>query len=195
MSSHDEESRAGGTRTHGNDNDRSLTPAHALCQKGASGTGMGVRSSRPEHSKMPTPAEVKKALIEAGFEVYRTRGDTVHVAERVRENLIMDSNVRVRAGDPAVRFVVRAQRSDHPDESTERLFERARAHVSDAAASRGYREVEATVTHVSDPGDSARTIDTWCEVVFEKSVENLESALEEVRFSLSLEKAVPKRGV
>src|SRR5690606_10767504 len=58
---------------------------------------------------MPTSSEIKRALREAGIEIYRTRGSIVHIAERVRENLIMDAGVRI---DESLRvtFYVRAER-------------------------------------------------------------------------------------
>jgi hypothetical protein len=138
---------------------------------------------------MPTPAEIKRALLDAGFEVYQTRGDVVHVAERVRENLLMDSGVRIEATAPAVRFVVRAQRNDFPTDPDDHLFQRARS-LAESALDRGYREVETTVTQVFDPGDSGRTLDTWCEVSFEKAAATVDEAMDEVRFVLALEKAV-----
>ena len=63
----------------------------------------------PFHNALRT----KKVLIDAGFEVFRTRGEEIVIAERPRENLIMDSGVRLRLGDasdPAleVRVVLRA---------------------------------------------------------------------------------------
>src|SRR5882672_4871149 len=85
--------------------------------------------------------EIKKALIAAGFEVYRTRGTEVQIADRVRDNLIMDSGVSVHSADEVrVRFVVRAQRSDCPTESPAVLFERARA-LAGPANTRGFVEV------------------------------------------------------
>ena len=33
-----------------------------------------------------TPADIKKALVAAGFELYRTRGNEVQIADRVRDN-------------------------------------------------------------------------------------------------------------
>jgi len=141
---------------------------------------------------MPTPSDIKKALLKAGFEVYQTRGDVVHVAERVRENLLMDSGIRVHATPPTVRFVVRAQRNDFPGDGDEHLFQRARV-LADPAVDRGYSEVETTVTQVFDPGDSGRTLDTWCEVSFEKTVGDVDTAMDEVRFVLSLEKAASRR--
>src|SRR5436853_550872 len=47
---------------------------------------------------MSSVPEIKKALLASGFEVYRTRGNEVHSADRVRDNLIMDSGVSVRVG-------------------------------------------------------------------------------------------------
>lgn len=141
---------------------------------------------------MPTPAEIKKALRDAGFEVYRTRGDVVYVAERVRENLLMDSGIFVDAQHPSVGFVVRAQRSDFPGVSDEQLFERARK-LGDPGAARGYRETGTQVREVHDPGDGDRTLDTWCEIQLERRVESIELVVSEVAFALSLEKATSPR--
>lgn len=145
---------------------------------------------------MPTAAEIKKALREAGLEVYRTRGDVVHLAERVRENLLMDAQIFIKAGEASatsaarVGFVVRAQRNDFPNDGEEHLFERARQLAARAVA-RGYEEAGAEVRKVFDPGDGQRTLDTWCEVSFEKVVADLEAAIVEARFALSIEKAAP----
>lgn len=144
---------------------------------------------------MPTAVEIKKALREAGLEIYRTRGDVVFLADRVRENLLMDAGIFVRGGGSlAVGFVARAQRSDFPNEGEEHLFERARR-IGAAALDHGYREVQAEVRNVLDPGDGERTLDTWCEVSFEKDVADVAAAIVEARFALSLEKAAsPNRG-
>lgn len=140
---------------------------------------------------MATLSDFKKALVAAGFEVYRTRGDRVHLADRVRENLLMDSGVFVDASRSTVGFIVRAQRSDFPSEADDRLFERARS-LADAASSRGYAESLHEVRAVADPGDPARTIDTWCEIGFERQVSSVDAAIDEVRFVMSLEKAASR---
>ncbi len=141
---------------------------------------------------MPTPAEIKKALLQAGFEIYRTRSDAVHVAERVRENLLMDSGIVVGAEPLKVSFVVRAQRNDFPGAADDQLFERARG-LADPAIARGYVEGGTHVHQVRDPGDAERTLDTWCEIRLEKPVDSLELAASEVGFILSLEKtALPR---
>lgn len=141
---------------------------------------------------MATSADIKRALIQAGLEVYRTRGDVVHVAERVRENLIMDSGVRVEAAGPAVVLVVRAQRSDFPNEGTESLWGRVELHA-EAARARGFVELERTLTPVLDPGDAGHVLDTWCELSLRKTLDDVDAAIAEVRFALSIDKAVAAR--
>lgn len=139
-----------------------------------------------------TVQELKKALQRAGFEVYRTRGDDVQLAERPRENLIMDAGISVATGDPLrVRFVVRAQRADFQGEDDAKLFDRARAMAS-AGVERGYLELTTSVRSMLDPGDPQHVLDTWFEVVFEKGSATLDEALDEVRFALTVEKAASR---
>jgi hypothetical protein len=132
------------------------------------------------------PTEIRKALIAAGFELYRTQGDQVHVADRVRDNLIMDSGVSVSTA-LGVRFVVRAQRSDFPNDATAKLFERARS-LATMAVARGYVETGTMTSPMHDPADPSRTLDTWYEITFEKSVPSLPDAMTEVGFALGIEK-------
>jgi hypothetical protein len=137
-----------------------------------------------------TPADIKRALVATGFELYRTRGNEVQIADRVRDNLIMDSGVSVRAADPiAVKVVVRAQRSDFPSDGTASLFDRARA-LATAAVARDYVEIASLTSPMQDPADPERTLDTWYEVSFEKAVSSLEEAMVEVGFALKYEKTV-----
>ena len=138
----------------------------------------------------PTPAELKKTLIARGFEVYRTLGDQVVLADRVRDNLIMDSGVAARPGATlAVRFVMRAQGSDFPSAKAEDLYERARVCAAEACG-RGYTEVGVAEVPVKDPGDSTSTLDTWYEVMFERPVANEDELEQELRYALALEKTV-----
>ncbi len=136
-----------------------------------------------------TVAEIRKALIAAGFELYRTRGDEVQVADRVRDNLIMDSGVAVKVKEAlSVRVIVRAQRSDFPSDGAAVLFDRARE-LASLALSRGYVETETAAAPMQDPADPAHTLDTWYEVTFEKAVGSVDEAMTEVGFALKLEKA------
>jgi hypothetical protein len=134
-----------------------------------------------------TPPEIRKALLAAGFELYRTQGDQVHVADRVRDNLIMDSGVSVSTA-LNVRFIVRAQRSDFPNDATSKLFERARSLAATALA-RGYVETATVTNPMHDPADASRTLDTWYEITFEKATTSLADAMAEVGFAIGIEKA------
>ena len=150
---------------------------------------------------MATAAEIKKALREAGFEVYRTRGDVVPIlADRVRENLLMDAGTFLpRRPGAASRSGVRGPGPAH------RLPQRRRGPPLRAAPARrrprpvlerGYaRGRRREVRKILDPGDGQRTLDTWCEVSFEKETGDLDAAIAEVRFALALEKrrAAPSR--
>lgn len=135
-----------------------------------------------------TPSELKKLLLAEGFEVYRTQPDQIVLADRVRDNLIMDSGVSARIGaEPAVRFVVRAQGSDFPTDSAPQLLDRARQMARDAKTN-GYREVSANSVEVRDPGDSSQTLDIWHEVAFEKTLSSDSELIAELKYALSLEK-------
>jgi hypothetical protein len=141
---------------------------------------------------MPDPpssaTHIKKLLVEAGFEVFRTRGEEIVLAERPRENLIMDSGVRLRLGSSfEVRVVLRAQKADFPNEDEPHLFERVRK-LAAPAVSDGFAEVATAVTRVADPGDSERTLDTFYEITYSKAARALDDAVVELKFALGLEK-------
>src|ERR1700723_158155 len=94
---------------------------------------------------------LKKALSDAGFLVFRTQGEDVVIAERVRENLIMDSGGRLRATEPLqVRIGLRVQQGPFPHEDDARLFERVRV-LAAPALSGGFAEVAKSVVPVVDP--------------------------------------------
>ena len=135
-------------------------------------------------------SRVKRALVEAGFEVFRTRPEEIVLAERPRENLIMDSGVRLRlASSLEVRVVLRAQKADFPNEEESRLFERVRTLAGHALAA-GFSEVATSITPVPDPGDADRTLDTFYEITYAKPAAALSDALVELKFALGLEKRV-----
>jgi hypothetical protein len=135
-----------------------------------------------------TPQQLKKALIDAGFEVFRTRGEEIVLAERPRENLIMDSGVRLRVAAPLeVRIVMRAQKADYPNEDEAHLFDRVRAAAAPVLA-RGFAEQAAVASKVTDPGDAERTLDTFYEITYAKAEADMDQALETLRFAMGLEK-------
>ena len=139
-----------------------------------------------------TPQQLKKALVASGFEVFRTLPTEVVLAERVRENLILDSGVRIAPlenGQLQVRLVLRAQKADFPNDDDASLFERVRK-LAEPAIDKGFSEQSTGVRAVSDPGDATRTIDTFYEVFLSQDVASVEDAVPVLKLALSLEKAV-----
>jgi hypothetical protein len=138
-----------------------------------------------------TPQQLKKALVASGFEVFRTLPEEVVLAERVRENLILDSGVRLGRGGGGlqVRVVLRGQRSDFPSDDESSLFARVRK-LAEPALADGFAEVATNVNAVMDPADPERTLDTFYEVLLTREVATLEDAVPVLRFAMSLEKAV-----
>jgi hypothetical protein len=140
-----------------------------------------------------TPQEIKKIIMGAGLEVYRTTGQEVIVADRVRDNLILDSGVRVRAngGDLEVRLIMGLRRGQYPNESNDQLFGRLRELAAPAVA-QGFEEVHAGVAPVNDPADAKRTLDTFFEVVLAKVTPTGE-VLDQVRFAMGIAKTAESR--
>ena len=141
----------------------------------------------------PTPElkELKRALREGGLEVYRTDGTVVHLADRVRENLIMDAHVRVCSRRLTVTFDARAEQSVFPGESDDELHDRARA-LGQPALERGFGERRAFITDVPDPSDPDAVLERWYQVEFERTVDDVGALVEEARFAVSLDKTATR---
>jgi hypothetical protein len=142
-----------------------------------------------------TPQQLKKALVASGFEVFRTLPEEVVLAERVRENLILDSGVRLGLlgdGRILVRLVLRAQRADFPNEDESAMFERVRQLAKPALAD-GFAEGGTHVNSIKDPADPSRILDTFYEISLTREVASVEDAVPVIKFVMSLEKAVHAR--
>src|SRR5262249_37453856 len=142
---------------------------------------------------MPSPPQhLKKTLVAEGFEVYRTSPNLIILADRVRDNLLMDSGVAVVQGDElVVRITLRARAAEFPGDGEDALFERARP-LAGPMKERGYGEVSSASVPVTDPGDPNRTLDTWYEVTYERSVGGETELHPELRFALSLPKTAER---
>lgn len=135
---------------------------------------------------------MKKALVASGFEVFRTLSEEVVLAERVRENLILDSGVRLGPladGKLRVRLVLRAQRADFPGDDESAMFDRVRK-LAEPAVENGFAEESTNVNAVKDPADPEKTLDTFYEVFLAQEVATVEDAVPVLKFALALEKAV-----
>jgi len=146
-------------------------------------------------SQPPSIQDLKRQLIAAGLEIYRTRPDAVHLAERPRDNQILDAGISVRPngipeGSLEVRVVMRAQRADFPRDPVDGMYERVRALATAEITSQGFAEIETREQKMLDPGDKTKTLDVWYELVFSKVLPDLESAVAEVKRILPLEKFV-----
>ena len=144
---------------------------------------------------IPTPQELKKLLMSEGLELYRTLADRVVLADRVRDNLIMDSGVSVLSQDGAlgIRVVFRAQACDFQGESPEGLFGHARR-LGQPGQGRGYSEASMTVVPIHDPGDKTRVLDTWYEVSYERTVADAAELMPELRLALEWPKVATRGG-
>lgn len=135
--------------------------------------------------------KLKETLVAAGLEVYRTRPDELHVAERVRSHL-MDSGIRIAKSAEGfeVRFIARTQRSDYPGAAPDLLFARIRERVGVPALANGFAETSSGATDVKDPMDAARTLDVWQEVSYARGVASVDEAIDAVRWALGIDRFV-----
>lgn len=133
--------------------------------------------------------ELKRALVADGLEVFRTRGDEVHLAERQNVQL-MDAGVRVRGGDsPAVTIIARAQRNDAPTLSETVLLDLVRTRGG-ALSDAGYVEVQAGSREIRSVSDPGQLLDVWYEVTWRRAVDSLGDAVREARRAMQSERYV-----
>ncbi len=128
--------------------------------------------------------QLRNALEAAGLEIFRTRGDEVHLAER--HNLqLMEARVRVRRGaEAAVMVVLHAQRSDAPQTEEAALFTLIRDRAA-ALLARGYVEQGAASRGITSVSDPDHLLDTWFEVTYARPVSSVEEAVAEAQAAMA----------
>jgi hypothetical protein len=138
----------------------------------------------------PDPAELKRKLRAEGFEIYRTVDERILLAERIRDNLIMDSGVAADLGPTgnenaiSVQVIVRAQASHFPGADGEKMKVHARE-LAQAFTDSGYIELEVIETPVPDPSDPSKSLDTSHEIRLTRPVDDLAGLYAELREALS----------
>ena len=132
--------------------------------------------------------ELKRALVATGLEVFRVRGNEVHLAER--QNLhLMEARVQVAGGEaPTVTVVLHAQRSDAPKMDPKHLLDVVRERAA-VLRRDGYEEVDAKPREICSVNDGA-VLDVWYEVTLRREVSTLDEAVSEAQRVISVERYV-----
>lgn len=139
-----------------------------------------------------TLLELKKKLVASGFEIYRTLPDSIALVERVRENLILDSGIRV-ARTPTgfkIRVIFRAEGRGFPGESEEHVLERARV-LSNQATERGFWAVEQSTVPQMDPSHPDVELDRFYEVTCERELHDFDETTAATRQAFGWLRSVP----
>lgn len=143
--------------------------------------------------------ELKRRLRTEGFEVYRTHQGLVCLAERVRDNLILDSGIAL-GPDPEsapdlllLRVTLRAQATHFPGYPEEAVQVQARE-LAEPWLEKGYLEEAVTNSRLTDPGDPSRLLDTSHQVQVRLGGLSWEAVLVEVRWSFALRRASSDEG-
>lgn len=132
--------------------------------------------------------DLKKALVAAGLEVFRVRGDEVHLAERQNIQL-MEAGVKVLAGaSPSVMITARAQRNDAPNLAADSLFDLVRDHTR-TLVDHGYNEIATFTREIRSVSDSA-LLDVWFEVTLSRPVGSIDEAVREAQTAISTERYI-----
>jgi hypothetical protein len=154
----------------------------------------------PEQPKPVTPQDIKKQLVAAGIEVYRTQSNHVVLAERVRENLILDAMLRVYP-DGATRqvredgamflleVVFRVEGHVFRGEREDQLFARVHA-LAQPASARGFREHARQVVPITDPSSPGTVLDHFYELSMRADGLALNRTVDEVRYFLGIRRAI-----
>lgn len=148
--------------------------------------------ARPKVMPAADTAELKRRLRGEGFEIYRTLDSKVLLAERVRDNLIMDSGVAAgpmtggTTGEALCVFVtIRAQLSHFPGAGADAVQNHAWG-LARPFQERGYAAGEPATSEMRDPSRPDRTLDTIFEIPLSRQLDDPQGLLTELRIALSL---------
>lgn len=132
---------------------------------------------------------LRKALVGAGLEVFRVRGDEVHLAERQNVQL-MEAGVRVRGGtEPAVTVTARSQRADAPTLSEDAMLAMVRDR-NRGLVDAGYAEVGSRRDEIRSVSDPNLVLDVWFLVEYRRDVASLDEAVAEAQRAMAAERYV-----
>ena len=117
------------------------------------------------------------------------------LADRVRDNLILDSGVRVSANEAnevRVNLVMGVRHTQFPGENDQALFERVRR-LAGPLLEAGFVEMGTSQSPVIDPSDATKTLDIFFDVTFGKNEATFDAALPALKVALEVAKTAESR--
>lgn len=129
--------------------------------------------------------DLKRLVRNAGYQVYGTQGQKVQLAERVRDNLILDSGICVSLDPLSIIVTVRAQMIHFSGQPVERAREFA-DELSAAFLPLGYTRESSETVVIPDPNHEGAILETVCEVELHKNVASPDSIASEIQLALNL---------
>lgn len=132
--------------------------------------------------------DLKRLVRNAGYQIYGTRSDHVLLAERVRDNLILDSGIAISPDPLSISVTVRAQMIHFPGQPIERGHECAES-LAAAFVALGFTRERSETVAIPNPNHPETSLDTVCEVTLRKSLPAEDSIAPEIQAALSLARA------
>lgn len=136
--------------------------------------------------------ELKRRLQAEGFEIYRTKEGHVSLAERVRDNLILDSGIAASSAPGgsaySLRLVLRAQTSHFPGYPDDAVLVQART-LAEPFLKQGYTEETTRRSDMTDPSDPSHVLDTVHEVVLRRDPADWTELVAQIRAAFTLPRA------
>lgn len=111
--------------------------------------------------------ELKRLIRSAGYQMYGTRGQEVLLAERVRDNLILDSGISLSPDPLTIHVTLRAQMFHFQGQSLDDARSFAES-LGEAFLALGYERMGAKQVTIPDLNNAGAALDTVCEVSLAK---------------------------